>query len=262
MSKLNQFKESVPNDWKFLDKDEDIDEIVIGGSATHTFELPFNYDKVVKSATITYKQGLEVKLSIPVTKKMVVTIGNKSVIYVYLPPVYTETFDDTILDTYCQLEVIQFDGKILYDEQHKIKVVKPISSSKVIAPVSDVVINGESIVEDGIAVIPNIATADFSNTCLFRLPATSFNNLVYNHYLVLDQSQLDIPPELFTVNADVLISVGFDTILESIKLNKNGKHNYTGELVIKYGANVYEIAVNLLTNADGTIAVLRSADLN
>ena len=154
MSRLTDFTETKLTDSNFLIDTVDTDEIVIGGTCTHTFELPFIYLDVVKSARVTYKQNLEVVLSLEIKDSMVHIVGSRSVIYVYLPKIYTELFDASILDTFCQLEIITKDNEILYDDPHKIKVIKPLSSkggNK--AAVSDVLVNGESVVLDGKAFI-------------------------------------------------------------------------------------------------------------
>lgn len=120
------------NRHQFIDSNEDKDEIVIGGSCTNSFELPFLYSKNIKSGSVIYKQGLDYVLGLPITKDMIKMENKKcsfSIIQVNLSPTQTLEFNDTLLDTYCQLRLVDINDNVMYDKPHKLKVYKPLSTS-------------------------------------------------------------------------------------------------------------------------------------
>lgn len=125
------------NRYKFIDTPE-TDEIVIGGTAKHTFELPFQWDGFISSGRIYYKQGTKIVPIlqgevfydyIRVRPEMLHTLPNgNTMICVTLDPDYTKTFRKTVLDTYCQLELItKKDLSVYYCDVKKLRVLAPLN---------------------------------------------------------------------------------------------------------------------------------------
>jgi len=296
MSKLSKFTEATPTVNDFLEDTVDTDEIVIGGTCTHIFELPFIYDQVVKSARVIYKQGLEVKLTVEVKDSMVQIKGTRSVIYVYLPKIYTLLFDKTILDAYCQLEIVTKDNSTLYDEPHKIKVLAPLTDSeKPVGVIDDVKVNGESVVFGGVAYInvpenvsdlnndagyintvktingqsivgtgnieiKEVFVKDFSDITLFEISPAEFIELIRNHYHLIDAESLIIPTELFDSD-EASITIRLNGTNYVIRLTRNNPNNMTGILVMSVDQSIYELIIGLL-QVDGELkAIIRCASI-
>ena len=104
------------------------DEIIIGGSCTHVFILPFLYSDSVIESEIIYKQGLEVVL---------IKIGNLcdikedfdkqcTTLTVNLFPDDTLLFKDNLLDTSVQIKIYNIENEILYNIPNKLKIRRPL----------------------------------------------------------------------------------------------------------------------------------------
>jgi hypothetical protein len=262
MSKLDLFKESTPTDWDFLENKEDIDEIIIGGSCTHTFELPFVYETTVKSSRVLYSQGLEVKLAIPVQPSMVQTLNERSIIYVYLPASFTSAFEETLLDAYCQLEITTLDGRTYYDQKHKLKVLKPLEHSGKKVVVNDITVNGESVIdEEGNANIDlSKVITDMSDKVLFVLGSYKLSKLIEDHVIMLSSDDLTIPEDFFE-HTDVAIKAQFGEQIEQIRFFRNDECNMIGVIALKLGADIYEVVVSVKKEHGLTYAILRSATI-
>lgn len=296
MSKLSDFTEATPVVNDFLTDTVDADEIIIGGTCTHVFELPFIYDRVVKSARVIYKQGLEVKLTVDVKQSMIQIKGTSTNIYVFLPVVYTELFDKTLLDAYCQLEIITKDNKKLYDEPHKLRVLAPLTDSeKPVGIIDDVKVNGESVVFGGVAYInvpenmsdlvndvgyiskvktingqsiegegnieiKEVFVKDFSDITLLEVSPVEFIELIRNHYHLIDAESLIVPTELFDCD-EASITIRLNGTNYVIRLSRNNPTNMTGTLVMAVDQSIYELVIGLLYVEGELKAIIRCASI-
>jgi len=128
MSKLDCYEPThYPNNKILFLHNDSIDEIIIGGSCNHIFELPFKYSECIKAGWVIYKQGFEEKLRLQITPEMVTECKHRgSTITVKLTPEMTLKFDSTLLDTHCQLRLIDNNSQVLYDKPHEISVAMPL----------------------------------------------------------------------------------------------------------------------------------------
>ena len=271
---LDKFTETtlvMPN---YINDTVDTDEIIIGGTCTHVFKLPFIYTEIVKKARVIYRQALKTVLTIDVNDKMVHICASNSIIYVYLPKVYTELFNATLLDTECQLEIITKNNETLYDNPHKIKVLSPLdNTSHNVKAVEDVVVNGESVVEAGVAsiAVPTAVSAlendlhfidikDYSNYCLFTLTDSDMNELILSHCKIINNNLLDMPLGIEnTEESRLSISIGLHDY--QVRFTKNADDNYLGHLVIKIENNIYELLISLINIDNELKAVIRCASI-
>lgn len=133
MGILDDYTQTIISDnrHQFIDSNEDKDEIIIGGSCTNTFELPFLYSQYIKEGEIIYKQGLDVLLELPISLDMIEENEkcSVSIVQVTLNPSQTSLFKNTILDTYCQLRLVDINDNVMFDEPHKLKVSKPLKEN-------------------------------------------------------------------------------------------------------------------------------------
>ena len=111
---------------------DEIDEIVVGSTTTHIFEVPFKYSEVVDGLEIIYKQGFNVILVKNESNVSVEEIERpcdhrwKSIITLVLPPEDTELFGRTYMDTYVQIKIYSKENETLYTNKSPIKVVFPL----------------------------------------------------------------------------------------------------------------------------------------
>ena len=135
MGVLDSYTQTIISDnrHKFIDSNEDKDEIIIGGSCTNTFELPFLYSKYIKDGEIIYKQGLNIVFEMPISLDMIKEKESCpfSIVQVNLSPSQTSLFEDTVLDTFCQLKLIDVNDNVMFDEPHKLKVITPLKTDNV-----------------------------------------------------------------------------------------------------------------------------------
>lgn len=133
MGVLDNYTQTIISDnrHQFIDSNEDKDEIIIGGSCTNTFELPFLYSKYIKEGEVIYKQGLDVLLELPISLDMIEENErcSFSIVQVNLNPSQTSLFKNTILDAYCQIRLIDINDNVMFDEPHKLKVSKPLKEN-------------------------------------------------------------------------------------------------------------------------------------
>lgn len=127
---LQNFTETYKTDnrFQFL-AEEPVDEIIIGGTCKHVFELPFIYTDYIEFGLIIYKQNLNTIVEFIIEPSMV-TIDEKagiSFISITLSPEETYNFRDTLLDTHSQLKLQTVDGEVLYTTPRKVFVKKPLN---------------------------------------------------------------------------------------------------------------------------------------
>ena len=121
------------NRFRYLEDDTQ-DSIIIGGSCTHIFTLPFLYSEYAADASLIYRQGLNVIVTIPADRFVIneTSTGhcNKTTITVLLTPEETGLFKITSLDTWVQMKLItKEDNKTEYSKRSKIIVKAPMDSS-------------------------------------------------------------------------------------------------------------------------------------
>lgn len=264
MGKLEFFTETVPTDhtWNPLHL-EATDSIVIGGCCTHTFELPFPYEEVVESAKVVYKQGLEVKLVIPVRPAMVQTFNRKSVIYVYLPAEYTDVFEYNALDVKCQIEFTLHNGKRKFGDEYDLKVLKPLKSAANRLVITDVLLNGESIVDENGAADVDLSkvVTDMSENALFTLADGELAALIDEHCAALPGDRLTVADDIFE-HTDVKVKCLFGEHEEQVRLVRNGERSMIGALMLRHGDSTYEIVLCLQNEFGGRIMTIRCATVN
>lgn len=121
--------ENPINTHKYL-KQEDISEVIIGGTCTHTFFLPlFSYSEKVKECKIIYKQGLNIVLErVPVDDEVEENdCGTK--ITIVLEPDETKLFKKEYVDSFVQLRIVDVDGYVLYNKLNPLNIIKPLDAS-------------------------------------------------------------------------------------------------------------------------------------
>lgn len=129
MSLLEEFKETHNSDNRHhsLCIDEE-DEIIVGGSCTHVFILPFKYSNYVVNSKIMYKQGLFTVLEkYPSEYKLEEKSNGTTVLSLRLSPEDTKKFNRPILKTYVQMKIETANNETLYNKLNKIKVIVPVS---------------------------------------------------------------------------------------------------------------------------------------
>lgn len=104
------------------------DTIVIGADCSHVLEFDFNFDSLIKSAIICYKQGLSVVLTKTLSDFEVDVINdNQSFITIHLSPEETRLFDgEHNRDTFAQLEFGLVEDSLIYSKLFKLKVINTI----------------------------------------------------------------------------------------------------------------------------------------
>lgn len=115
------------NRFEFLPK-EKVDEIIIGASCKHVFEIPFSYNSIVESGVVIYSQGVDTSFAIEITEDMIAEGCDERVIIVKLPVSKTLLFseDKAGNSTKCQLKLLLKTGETSYDKPYKLKVFKPL----------------------------------------------------------------------------------------------------------------------------------------
>lgn len=132
MGILDIFKpttENPINTHKYL-KQEDISEVIIGGTCTHTFFLPlFSYSSRVRECKIIYKQGLNIVLErIPIGDEITENeFGTK--ITIVLSPFETRLFKKEFVDSFVQIRIIDVDGYVMYNKLNPLNIIKPLDAS-------------------------------------------------------------------------------------------------------------------------------------
>jgi hypothetical protein len=129
MSKLMIFKSTIPEDQSKILADICITKpplLVRGGTYVHNFSLPFLCSETLKELCVIYTQGpTQVLLSYDY-KLIEDPETDISYLEFTLTPEETELFKDTLLDTYCQLKLVTFEGNIYFNEPQKIEVTSSL----------------------------------------------------------------------------------------------------------------------------------------
>lgn len=127
------------NRFEFI-KEDKTQEIIISGSAEHTFDLPFLYREYkigqivrpgyIKSGIIIYKQGSKIIIEKDIDPNTMIINEDFDnfccTLDVKLKPSETQNFDETLLDTFVQLRLISINDELLYDTPHRIIVKAPL----------------------------------------------------------------------------------------------------------------------------------------
>lgn len=128
MSILDTFTETQNSNNRFRGHSSKEDEIIVGGTVTHVFILPFKYSEYVVDGKLLYKQGITTILEKDSSSFVLEEKGNKTTILtVKLSPEETSLFDRFLLDTYVQLKIYTVNQEVLYNKLNKLKVIMPIS---------------------------------------------------------------------------------------------------------------------------------------
>lgn len=129
---LTEFRPTYNSDNRdsYIECDLSEDDIIIGSTVRHIFNLPFNFDNYIESCSVIYKQGLEVVLI--KTDYEIYETPMRATITVILSPEETRLFTKDSLDTYVQLKVVTTPGDVLYNKPSRIKVKKPTDSKEVL----------------------------------------------------------------------------------------------------------------------------------
>lgn len=129
MSFLDNFTETENSDNRFKCLHiDDIDEIIIGGTCTHIFTVPFIYSDYVQSAEIFYKEGLTLILTKTDSNFTIEEDAEKgiSTITLVLTPEDTLLFKRSYLNTNVQMKILNKDGQVLYNVPNRIVVRAPL----------------------------------------------------------------------------------------------------------------------------------------
>lgn len=128
MSNLDIFTEKTNTDnrCKHLCCCDKCDEIVIGSTQHHTFELPFVYSETVSSLEIIYKQFEEVVLVKDNSDCEIVETERNTIIDLTLSVDETSLFEYSCLDTFVQIKIKLLDNTTLYTDICKVNVIKPL----------------------------------------------------------------------------------------------------------------------------------------
>lgn len=120
------------NRFKRLEIDKE-DEIIIGGTCTHIFILPFKYSTYVVNSKILYKQGLDTVLEkYPVDYILEEDDEKgKTILKLKLSTQDTNLFRETLLDSFVQMRIETVNNETLYNKMSRLKVYKPIADIRV-----------------------------------------------------------------------------------------------------------------------------------
>ena len=99
-------------------------ELVIGGSYSHSFKIPFIYSEVFSSITIGYFQGTTQILVKSPAEILEYKEFNNSYLTFKLSVDETNLFSHTLRDTYCQLKLVTLQGETYFNDYQEI-LVKP-----------------------------------------------------------------------------------------------------------------------------------------
>jgi len=128
MPKLDDFTELTNFDNRFKGHMDKEDEIIVGGTSTHVFILPFKYSEYVVTSKLLYKQGLFTVLEKgPSEYELKETEFGTTILTVKLTSDETKLFNHPLLDTYVQMQIHTVNDEILYNKLNKIKVIVPIA---------------------------------------------------------------------------------------------------------------------------------------
>jgi len=136
MSKLNYFttNSGEDNTEVFLPKEDDFDEIVIGATCHHVVRLPFTkadteYIALIKALDMFYRQdNLLFSVNLLAAGADLTYDDISYIAEITLLPEQTNMFKpNSLLDAFCQLQVVLADGTVSYDEPHKLKLITPIN---------------------------------------------------------------------------------------------------------------------------------------
>lgn len=105
---------------------DETDEIIIGATCTHMFQIPARWEGFIQSGTVIYNQGLEFKFAKAITDDMVKEYPGFTIITVKLSPEDTKKFKYSCLDTNCQLKIVDYNNEVLFDDVRKLRVLKPL----------------------------------------------------------------------------------------------------------------------------------------
>lgn len=109
---------------------DDEDEIVVGGTTTHIFTLPFKYSTEISSCEITYKQGLTSILTKAGTDCTKTETATSTTLTLVLSPTETNLFKPySALDTFVQIKLKKTTGDIIYGEPNKITIKATIAKA-------------------------------------------------------------------------------------------------------------------------------------
>ena len=134
---LENFTETIrpSNRRKYICNDK-IEDIVLGSTSTHVFDLAFNYTEYVQESKVIYKQGLHTVLEKdPINNPDTFLIDendNRTIITIILTPEETLQFKPNYLTTTVQLKILnkkpvssEWSGEVLYNRPAKLRVEAP-----------------------------------------------------------------------------------------------------------------------------------------
>lgn len=125
---LENFTPTINSDNRIQIVEEDIpDELIIGGTCTYVFNVPFVYSSYVKQLEFNFKQGLTIILTKTAADCKVTELsdGTSSLILV-LSADETSLFKQNYLDTYVQLKILNNKNEVIYDVPSKLVIHKPL----------------------------------------------------------------------------------------------------------------------------------------
>lgn len=108
---------------------EDLDTIVVGGTSTIAFEMPFKYTKEdVQSITVIFKQEERLLLSITDLEITPHEHHDCFTLECTLKPEQTRLFGNTLLDTFVQVRV-EYKDTVFFTEKYKLKVINTLEEN-------------------------------------------------------------------------------------------------------------------------------------
>lgn len=113
----------IPNNYPKLKCCKPV-EIMVGETAIHTFEVPFNIEETVVLCEVIYSLGLDpviIKNS-DFSLEIIIQENNTSLVTCKLKPTETLKFKHTYLDTKVQLKFYMKDGTTTYSEIYPVNV--------------------------------------------------------------------------------------------------------------------------------------------
>lgn len=97
-------------------------DIMTGGTAIHTFEVPFNVSEECNEIEVIYKQGIKPIIIKNSFSLEVVESEGKSIVTSTLSPEETQMFKNNILKTRVQMKFYMKDDSVIYSEIYKVTV--------------------------------------------------------------------------------------------------------------------------------------------
>lgn len=124
MSILDNYTETHNSNNKFKFHAIPDNIIVIGGTAEHTFILPFRFTNYIKESEVLYRQGVTTIIEKPAND--ILEDCRNTRVTVKLDTDETLLFSRFLLDTFVQLKLTTNDGDIFYTDLIKLKLTQPI----------------------------------------------------------------------------------------------------------------------------------------